>query len=98
MTKKSIVFLGLIFASFTAISQTIVTKDANGNYVTLKQPKKASSDKKTGDKFVLSSGESLDIYESKNGKLYVIRVSKGSGNEYKQYLKTKSDSRELVNF
>lgn len=85
--KKVIIVLGLFLASSVAFSQAKVTKDANGNFVTLKSPKKESTDKKTGQTFTNAKGETFDVWESERGKLYVIRTSKESGKEYKQYLK-----------
>lgn len=72
--------LGLPFAS----NAQQVTRDANGNYIAVKATQQA--DKPTGKTFTDSKGNVYPVYESKNGKLYVIRTSK-SGNQYKQYLK-----------
>ena len=85
--KKVIFVLAMFLGSSVAFSQAKVTKDANGNYVVLKSAKKESSDKKTGKTFTNAKGDTFDVWESEKGKLYVIRTSKESGKEYRQYLK-----------
>lgn len=75
--------LAILFSAATA--QT-VKKDNSGNYVSVSTVNK-SADKKTGEFFVTSKGEKFPIYVSSTGKYYVIRVSKNTGKEYKQYLK-----------
>lgn len=85
--KKVIFVLGLILASSVTFAQAKVTKDANGNFVVLKSAKKPSNDKRTGQTFTTSQGDKFDVWESEKGKLYVIRTSKESGKEYRQYLK-----------
>jgi hypothetical protein len=85
--KKTTIIIALILASFTGFSQTKIVRDANGNFVTQKAPKKASEDKPTGQTFTTSKGEEFPVYVSERGKYYVIRTSKETGNQYKQYLK-----------
>lgn len=85
--KKTAIIIALIFSSFVGISQTKIVRDANGNFVTQKAPKKASEDKPTGQTFTTSKGEEFPVYVSEKGKYYVIRTSKETGNQYKQYLK-----------
>lgn len=68
-------------------SQT-VKQDATGNYYAVKAAKDTTTTyKATGKTFTTSKGETFPVYESKNGKLFVIRTSKATGNTYKQYLK-----------
>lgn len=85
--KKVIATLSLFLAISTGYSQTKVTKDANGNFIAVKATKQASEDKPTGQTYTTSKGETFPVYESVNGKLYVIRTSK-NGNQYRQYLQT----------
>jgi uncharacterized protein YxeA len=87
MKKTTIIIIALIFASFTGFSQTKIVRDANGNFVTQKAPKKASEDKATGQTFLTAKGEEFPVYVSERGKYYVLRTSKETGNQYKQYLK-----------
>ena len=77
--------LMVVFAMMvSAVAAQTVKKDSLGNYVTVKTVK--MPDKKTGD-FFMNKGVKYPIYVSKNGKYYVIRTSKKTGKEYKQYLK-----------
>jgi hypothetical protein len=85
--KKVIFILGLIIASSVTFAQTKVVRDANGNFTSVRASKSGNNDKKTGQKFTTSKGETFDVWESERGKLYVIRTAKESGNQYKQYLK-----------
>jgi len=85
--KKTTIIIALILASFVGFSQTKIVRDANGNFVTQKATKKASEDKPTGQTFTTSKGEEFPVYVSERGKYYVLRTSKETGNQYKQYLK-----------
>jgi hypothetical protein len=85
--KKTTIIIALILSSFVGFSQTKIVRDANGNFVTQKAPKKASEDKPTGQTFTTSKGEEFPVYVSERGKYYVLRTSKETGNQYKQYLK-----------
>ncbi len=68
-------------------SQT-VKQDATGNYYAVKAAKDSTTTyKATGKTFTTAKGETFPVYESKNGKLFVIRTSKETGKQYKQYLK-----------
>jgi hypothetical protein len=85
--KKATLILSLLLASSLAFSQSKVEKDANGNYVQISASKRASEDKPLGKTFTTSKGETYPIYVSERGKYYIIRTSKETGNQYKQYLK-----------
>lgn len=88
--KKVTLIVGLFLASSLAFSQSNVVRDANGNFVTKTIPKKSHEDKPTGKTFTNAKGEEFPVYESANGKFYVLRTSKETGNVYKQYLKTEN--------
>lgn len=61
-----------------------VKQDAQGNYYAVKATKDTSiTYKPTGKTFTTSKGETFPVYVSKNGKLFVIRTSKATGNQYK---------------
>lgn len=68
-----------------------VRVDASGNYVavkdTTKKASKPDTGKATGKTYTDSKGNKWPVMESPNGKLYVLRTSKETGNQYKQYLK-----------
>jgi len=80
--KTIIIILSIVLSSFFIQAQT-VKKDSAGNYVSVS---KASVNKDTGKTFTTSKGEVFKVYESAKGKLYVIRKSKKTNTEYKQYL------------
>lgn len=88
--KKVIVIVGLILASTLTFGQSKVVRDANGNFIAQNTPKKASDDKPSGNTYTTAKGEQFPVYVSKNGKYYVLRTSKETGNVYKQYLKTEN--------
>jgi hypothetical protein len=86
--KKVTLILSLFLASSVAFSQTKVVRDPEGNFITQKSPKKQSEGKPTGQTFTTAKGDKFPVYITDKGKYYVLRTSKESGNEYKQYLKT----------
>lgn len=86
--KKTIATLSLILAVSIGYSQTKVARDSSGNFVAVKYTKKASEDRLTGQTYTTAKGETFPVYISEKGKYYVIRTSKETGNQYKQYLKT----------
>ena len=85
--KKLLLILTIICASNLAHSQNIV-KDSQGNYMAVKAPKDSTetSAKPTGQTYTDAKGNIYPVMVSKNGKLFVVRISK-TGNKYNQYLK-----------
>ena len=86
--KKLTLILSVFLATSTAFSQTKVVRDAEGNFTAQKVAKKQSEDKPTGQTFTTAKGEKFPVYITEKGKYYVLRTSKETGNDYKQYLKT----------
>jgi uncharacterized protein YxeA len=85
--KKIILLFALILgAAFASNGQTIIT-DKDGNYIAVKQPTDTSTGKPTGKTYTDTKGQKFPVYISKNGKLYVNRISQKTGQPYKQYLK-----------
>ena len=82
--KKLIIASALFLFSSICHSQNIV-RDANGNYSQVKKEKQLPV--KTVNTFTTTTGEVYPIYQSERGKLFIVRTSKKTGNEYKQYLK-----------
>ena len=80
--KKLILIFAIIFAH-NCQAQTIV-KDANGNYQQVQKAKEEPI--KTGNFYTDSKGIKYPIYKSARGKLFVIKTSKNTGNQYKIYL------------
>jgi len=60
--------------------------DANGNYQAVTHKKAASEQSNTGKTFTDTKGNVYPVFKSSAGKLYYIRTSKTSGNDYKVYL------------
>lgn len=77
---KAILFF--ILLSVSAIGQ--VKTDSNGNYF---KAKKDTISQTTGKTYTDDKGISYPVYISAKGKLYILRISKKTGKEYKQYLK-----------
>lgn len=77
-----------ILASCNTHSQNI-QKDASGNYHQLKAPSHADTATltPTGSTYTTTNGEVYPVYQSARGKFFIIRVSKNTGKQYKQYLK-----------
>lgn len=82
---KKLIFALFLFAATSTHAQT-VTKDAQGNYIAVKQQLQDTSLKATGHTYTDNKGKVFPVYISKNGKLFVSRIS-AKGNAYKIYLK-----------
>ena len=65
-------------------ANTIV--DANGNYQAVTHKTTASEQSNTGKTFTDTKGNVYPVFKSSAGKLYYVRTSKTSGNDYKVYL------------
>ena len=84
--KKLIVIIGILSLNFGLNAQT-VQKTKDGNYIAVNAAKIDDKGKDTGKTFTDTKGNVYPVFISGKGKLYVIRVSKNTGKEYKQYLK-----------
>jgi hypothetical protein len=73
-------------ALFTTTATAQVQRDANGNFYTQKKQATPKQDTPTGYTFTTAKGETFPVYVSENGKYYVVRISKKTGEPYKQYL------------
>lgn len=82
--KKTIILLGCLFFGICGFAQQVVR---NGKeFSTVKQEKTKSSDIPTGYTWKDSKGNTYDIYISKRGACYIIKTSKKTGKNYRQYL------------
>jgi hypothetical protein len=79
----SILFLAGLFVN----GQTKVVKDSAGNFVPVKVERAKKPEKLTGSYFMLNDSVKLPVCVTDSGKLYVNRISKKTGNSYRQYLK-----------
>ena len=82
--KKFIV----IIAAIAAFSVTSYSQDVVRNGKTFEQVKKSSvkTEENTGFTYKDSNGNTYDIFIGKSGACYIKKISKKTGNEYKQYL------------
>ena len=82
-------FLALVALAFM-VGAPIFAQDVKreGNTFVQVQSDKVSlkNDTKTQYTYKDKDGKEYPIYLSKNGKAFIVRVSKKSGKEYKQYL------------
>lgn len=79
--KKLIFMAALFFAAFSPIEAQ--TWKGNTIVATSVQKQKAE---KTPYSFQAKDGKTYPIYISQRGSCYIVRVSKKTGKEYKQYL------------
>lgn len=76
----------VLMLSFTGSAQNAkVGKD--GNYYAASTAKSTQPAKSTGKTYTDAKGIVYPVQESAKGKLFIIRTSKKTGKEYKQYLK-----------
>lgn len=79
--KKYFVIAAMLLCGICANAQSV---NREGNNFIQVQTVKQSSDKETVYTYTIKDN-TYPIYITKNGRCYIIRVSK-NGNEYKQYL------------
>lgn len=82
--KKFILFILVALLSYAIYAQT-PTYTREGNNFTKAQQISQSQDTLTSYTYTIKE-VSYPIWITKNGRCYIIRTSKKTGNEYKQYL------------
>lgn len=82
--RKLILIAVFIIASISASYAQNYTKD--GKTYKAEKVEKQSSERETGFSWEDSKGNTYPIYMGKTGSCYIKRISKKTGNEYKQYL------------
>ena len=85
--KKALILLAVILSLNFGLNAQTVQKTKEGNYIAVKATETSEKAKDTGKTYTDTKGNSFKVYLSAKGKLFVIRVSKNTGKEYKQYLK-----------
>jgi hypothetical protein len=80
----TIVFLALLNGLF---AQSLVKKDTNGFYTAIFRPDTTIGYSATNEYFIDSKGTKYTVYRTKAGKYFVLRTSKKTGKQYKEYLK-----------
>lgn len=82
--KKLILFASLMLACYVVSAQEY--KRNGKEFSIVKQEKSNSADILTGYTWKDSKGDVYDIYISKKGSCYIIKTSKKTGKQYRQYL------------
>ena len=78
----------IIIAALAAFSIASYSQDVVRNGKIFEQVKKSSvkTEENTGFTYKDSKGNTYDIFIGKSGSCYIKKISKKTGNEYKQYL------------
>jgi uncharacterized lipoprotein NlpE involved in copper resistance len=79
--KKLIVTIAVALFSIVGVNAQKITTDANGNYVAVKSERVKAEAKETGKTFTDAKGNVFPVLQSANGKLFVIKTSKNTGNQ-----------------
>jgi len=93
MKKTTLALIGFFFCLFTmgfviVSNAQSIKQDASGNYYAVKVSKDSTgSYRDTGKTYTDGKGNKWPVYESKAGRIFIVRVSARSGNTYRQYLK-----------
>lgn len=82
--KRVIITIALLLTLTAGQAQQQVTRE--GNTFSVVTTKKQATETKTQYEWQDSKGNKYPIYVGKTGACYVKRISKKTGNEYKQYL------------
>ena len=84
--KKIFISLALICAMVVCANAQNYTKSSDGKTYSAVKKTTESSERETGFTWKDSKGNTYPIYMGKTGSCYIKKISKKSGNEYKQYL------------
>ena len=76
----------MLLAASTMSAQSVQRKGNTFVQVESNKVEVSKNDTKTAYTYKAKDGKEYPIYLSKNGKAFIIRVSKKTGKEYKQYL------------
>lgn len=94
--KKALVFLAIAFLPFFAAAQVQdanskpnVTITADGNYIAKAATTKAATPAtNSGKTYTDKDGKVFPVYVSSKGAMFINKVSKKTGKEYRYYLRT----------
>ena len=84
--KKLIIAVALLVASTASLTAQSYTRQGNTFVAVRKATTAKESGKKTAYTWKDSKGNEYPIYQSASGSCYVLRTSRKTGKEYKQYL------------
>ena len=80
----TILFLSLLNGLF---AQSVVKRNNLGQFEHITPARDSVSYAPTKEIFVDSKGEKYTVYQTKNGKYFVLRTSKKTGKKYREYLR-----------
>lgn len=83
---KKLIILVAAFVAFASTSLYAQDYTKEGKTYVQQSKQSTKTEEKTGFTYKDSKGVEYDIYIGKTGSCYIKRVSKNTGNEYKQYL------------
>lgn len=92
MLRKLITVMFALVCNIVTNAQNVTRK---GNMF-IEQPRATAQAHKTDSIFVDKNGNKFPIYKSVKGKLYIIKISKKTGKEYKRYLSLKESPNNKV--
>ena len=84
--RKIFISLALMCAMVVCANAQDYTKSSDGKTYSAVKKTVESSERETGFTWKDSKGNTYPIYMGKTGSCYIKKVSKKTGNEYKQYL------------
>ena len=84
--KKIFISIALMCAMVVSANAQNYTKSTDGKTYSAVKKTAVSSERETGFTWKDSKENTYPIYMGKTGACYIKRISKKSGNEYKQYL------------
>jgi hypothetical protein len=87
--KKMLSLLLAFSLSMASKAQIKVIKGSDGKYHT--QGRKSTPSQATGTLYVDQDSVIHTIFKTDSGKYYIVRKSKKTGKEYKQYLKLENN-------
>ncbi|MCR5270578.1 MAG: hypothetical protein K6D91_06125 [Prevotella sp.] len=83
--KRLLMIIVLALMVGTICAQSGIKRQGN-TFIEVSNKQAKGEDIKTPYTYKAKDGKIYPIFRSKNGKYYIIRTSKKSGKEYKQYL------------
>lgn len=89
--KKMFSLLLAFSLSIASKAQIKVTKGSDGKYHHSSTTRKSQNVQATGTLYVDRDSTIHTIFRTDSGKYYIVRKSKKSGKEYKQYLKLENN-------
>ena len=84
--KRIIIIAAVLLLAGAKVSSSYAQVTRQGNTFVQVSSRKASEPVKTKFSWKDSKGNEYPVYVGKTGSCYVVRVSKKTGKEYKQYL------------